>query len=38
VQDVATSLHQKSGLSAGQESSTRLHSTRLVGRFGFGGR
>ncbi len=38
VQDVATSLHQKTGLSAGQESSTRLHSTRLVGRFGFGGR
>jgi hypothetical protein len=38
VQDVATSLHQKAGLSAGQESSTRLHGTRLVGRFGFGGR
>ncbi|MEO5817448.1 MAG: hypothetical protein ABIT20_19420 [Gemmatimonadaceae bacterium] len=35
VQDVATSLHQKTGLSAGQESSTRLHSTRLVGRLGF---
>ncbi|MDB4889367.1 MAG: hypothetical protein JWL61_1222 [Gemmatimonadetes bacterium] len=38
VQDVATSLHQRTGLSAGQESSTRLHSTRLVGRFGLGGR
>ncbi len=37
VQDVATSLHQKTGLSAGQDTSTRLHGTRLVGRFGFGG-
>jgi hypothetical protein len=37
VQDVATTLHQKTGLSAGQESSVRMHSTRLVGRFGLGG-
>jgi hypothetical protein len=35
VQDVATALHQKTGLSPGDESSTRLHSTRLVGRLGF---
>jgi hypothetical protein len=36
VQDVATALHQKTGLSPGDESSVRLHGTRLVGRFGFG--
>lgn len=38
VQDLATSLHQKTGLSAGESSSTRLHATRLVARFGLGGR
>ena len=38
VQDVTTSLHQKTGLAAGDDSSIRLHSTRVVGRFGLGGR
>ena len=38
VQDVATALHQKAGLTAGEDSSVRLHGTRLVGRFGFGKR
>jgi hypothetical protein len=38
VQDVSTALHQKTGLSAGDDSSTRLHGTRLVGRIGLGGR
>jgi len=37
VQDVATSLHQKTDLTSGDDSSTRLHTTRLVGRIGFGG-
>ena len=37
VQDVATSLHQKTGLSAGDDSSVRIHGTRIVGRFGLGG-
>jgi hypothetical protein len=36
VQDLATSLHQKSGLSAGDNSSTHVSSTRLVARFGLG--
>ena len=38
VQDVSTALHQKTGLSAGDGSSIRLHSTRLVARFGLGAR
>jgi hypothetical protein len=37
VQDVTTTLHQKTGLSAGDESSVRTHGTRLVARFGLGG-
>ncbi len=38
VQDVSTALHQKTGLSAGAGSSNRVQSTRLVARFGLGGR
>ena len=37
VQDITTSLHQKTGLAAGDDSSIRLHSTRLVARLGLGG-
>ena len=37
VQDIATALHQKAGLSAGDDSSVRISSTRLVARLGFGG-
>jgi hypothetical protein len=37
VQDVGTSLHQKSGLSPGDDSSARIAGTRLVARYGFGG-
>ena len=37
VQDLATSLHQKTGLAAGESSSSRLSGTRLVARYGFGG-
>lgn len=37
VQDLATSLHQKSGLSAGDDSSVRISGTRLVARLGLGG-
>jgi hypothetical protein len=37
VQDVTTSLHQKTGLSAGDDSSVRIHGTRIVGRIGLGG-
>jgi hypothetical protein len=36
VQDLATSLHQKSGLLAGESSSSRMSGTRLVARYGFG--
>jgi hypothetical protein len=36
VQDLATSLHQKAGLVAGESSSSRLSGTRLVARYGFG--
>jgi hypothetical protein len=36
VQDLATSLHQKSGLSAGERSSVRISGTRLVARYGLG--
>ena len=35
MQDLTTALHQKNGLSAGDESSVRIRSTRLVGRLGF---
>lgn len=37
VQDLATSLHQKAGLSAGDNSSVRISGTRLVARYGLGG-
>jgi hypothetical protein len=36
VQDLATALHQKTGLSAGDDSSVRISGTRLVARFGLG--
>ncbi len=36
VRDVTMTLHQKTGLSAGDDSSARINSTRLVGRFGLG--
>jgi hypothetical protein len=38
LQDVSTALHQKTGLSAGESSSIRFSSTRLVARFGLGAR
>jgi hypothetical protein len=38
VQDQSTSLHQKTGLSASESSSSRFTSTRLIARFGLGGR
>jgi hypothetical protein len=38
VQDQITTLHQKSGLSAGASSSARLTTTRIVARFGLGAR
>ena len=38
VQDVTTILHQHAGLSGGEPTSVRLHSTRLVGRLGLGER
>ena len=37
VQDLGTSLHQKTGLMAGERTSARISSTRLVARYGFGG-
>jgi len=37
VQDLGTSLHQKTGLTAGEDTSARITSTRLVARYGFGG-
>ena len=36
VQDLGTSVHQKSGLEAGDDRSARIRSTRLVARYGFG--
>jgi hypothetical protein len=38
VQDQITTLHQKTGLSAGESTSSRLTTTRIVGRFGLGAR
>lgn len=38
VQDQITTLHQKTGLSAGESSSAKLTSTRIVARFGLGAR
>jgi hypothetical protein len=37
MQDLTTVLHRKTGLRAGDNSSTRINSTRLVARFGLGG-
>jgi hypothetical protein len=37
VQDLATSLHQKTGLQAGDDSSARISITRLVARVAIGG-
>ena len=37
VQDLATSLHQKSGLQAGDDSSARISITRFVARVAVGG-
>jgi hypothetical protein len=37
VQDLTTVLHQKTGLSAGDNSSVRISGTRFVVRFGLGG-
>ena len=38
VQDQITTLHQKTGLSAGQSTSARLTTTRIIARFGLGTR
>jgi hypothetical protein len=38
VQDQITTLHQKTGLSAGESTSARLTTTRIVARFGLGAR
>ncbi|MEO8621625.1 MAG: hypothetical protein ABI625_11205, partial [bacterium] len=38
VQDIATSVHQKDGLAPGDDSTVRIHATRITGRIGFGGR
>jgi hypothetical protein len=38
IQDQSTSLHQKTGLTASEGSSNRFTSTRIVARFGLGGR
>ena len=38
IQDQSTSLHQKAGLAASESSSNRFTSTRIVARFGLGGR
>jgi hypothetical protein len=38
VQDQSTSLHQKTGLAASESSSARFTSTRIIARFGLGGR
>jgi hypothetical protein len=37
VQDLGTSLHQKTGLTEGEDTSARITSTRIVARYGFGG-
>ena len=37
VQDLGTSLHQKTGLTQGEDTSASIRSTRLVARYGFGG-
>ncbi|MEP7002399.1 MAG: hypothetical protein ABI969_18055 [bacterium] len=38
VQDIATSVHQKHGLAPGDDSTVRIHGTRITGRIGLGGR
>lgn len=38
VRDATTVLHQRTGLAAGDNSSIRINATRLVARFGLGGR
>jgi hypothetical protein len=38
VQDLTTALHKRAGLRAGDNSSVRINGTRLVARFGLGGR
>ena len=37
VQDVTTSVHQKDGLNPGDDSTVRMHGTRIMGRIGLGG-
>ena len=37
VQDVTTSVHQKDGLNPGDDSTVRVHGTRIMGRIGLGG-
>jgi len=37
VQDLATTVHQKTGLEAGEDRSARIRSTRIVARYGLGG-
>ena len=37
VQDVTTSVHQKDGLNPGDDTTVRMHGTRLMGRIGLGG-
>lgn len=37
VQDLGTTLHQKTGLTQGEDTSARISSTRIVARYGFGG-
>ena len=36
VQDIGTTIHQKTGLVSGEDTSARTSSTRLVARYGFG--
>ena len=38
VQDQITTLHQKTGLGAGESTTSRLTTTRIVGRYGMGAR
>jgi hypothetical protein len=38
IQDLSTALHQTTGLNAGESTSNRTTTTRIVARFGLGGR
>lgn len=38
VQELQTGVHQRTGLSAGEDASYRMNTTRLVARFGLGSR